>query len=470
MGSQQPASETPQPLLPAEPMGLRFGLCDVQRIAMNIWLAPGNQLAAVSDNLGRVILVDCLRGIALRVFKGYRDAQCSFISVAEKLPKNSEKINRRHALFLVIFAPRRSCLEIWGLQRGAKVAAFTASKYGQLIHNAHTIMGVTNGSRIKYSSTTTCIFLDPADQTLREITVPFHCAMTDSNSKTAKDLHLLRRIRLCLRSSDGTLEQTNEEIVEWCRSMQTDEIRLQCLEMLVKHPKIQPVTITNALEVFKESIVEMANSENTTSFLDVDVGDVLLHHQHLETLVTNYNKLVNFYAYIKSKEVDEEETLVKEDGEGEKKVATEVELERKPESEVAEEKFTEQDDTKSMTSASLMESEFDNIQKLIELSELERNAVPVPRVRFQDKLKTNVFIEYLTVFNCTSDSVGIQLKGQHQSSFAAVGSEIFGEFLESSRRLDLFLSKAEQSGISSGDFMKLLLEYWLQKPFLYKTR
>lgn len=71
-------------------MVCRFGLCDLTRQGLNIWLAPKGQLAAVTDNLGRVILIDCNRAIAIRVWKGYREAQCCFVEVVEKLQKNSE--------------------------------------------------------------------------------------------------------------------------------------------------------------------------------------------------------------------------------------------------------------------------------------------------------------------------------------------------------------------------------------------
>lgn len=434
-------------------MSLRYGLCDMQRIAHNIWLAPNKRLAAVADNLGRIILVDCYRGIALRMWKGYRDAQCSFIRVAEKLPKNSDKIHRRHALFLVIFAPRRGTLEIWGLQRGGKVAAFAVSKHGQLVYNAHTLMGVTSSVKVKYASTTTCTFLDPSDLTLKEIIVPFHCAITDENSKTVKDMHLLRRIKLCLRSGDSNHDPIRQEVLESATNLQTNDIRLQCVEMMVKSHKVQPTLLKAVLGVFAESIAKVGGGGgegdgvdeditvegNTADSIDDSDFTQLLLRQQLNSLVSNYTRLVDFYLYL-----------------------TAVDPPRAVTDDTAEQ-------CNSDDGAASSDSEFENIQKLIDLSDLERSAQSQPRVRFQDQLKSNQFTEFLAIFNCISDE-GIILKDEQSSCFGTVGRRIFVRFLEQSRTMDEFLAEAEKTRLSSRNFARLLLQYWLEKPFLYSDR
>lgn len=71
-------------------MVCKFGLCDLSRNGQCIWLSSDGKLAAVSDNLGRVTLIDCEKSLALRVWKGYRDAQCCFIEVAQKLQRNGK--------------------------------------------------------------------------------------------------------------------------------------------------------------------------------------------------------------------------------------------------------------------------------------------------------------------------------------------------------------------------------------------
>lgn len=60
-------------------------IIDFQRSGGCIWLAPPSyQLAVVADYLGRVMLIDIIKGITIRMWKGYRDAQCGFIQVLEE--------------------------------------------------------------------------------------------------------------------------------------------------------------------------------------------------------------------------------------------------------------------------------------------------------------------------------------------------------------------------------------------------
>lgn len=58
---------------PATPLAVRFGLPDSRRRGESICLFPCNTLAAVTDDFGRVILLDVSRGIAIRMWKGTFD-------------------------------------------------------------------------------------------------------------------------------------------------------------------------------------------------------------------------------------------------------------------------------------------------------------------------------------------------------------------------------------------------------------
>lgn len=51
-------------------MIFRFGLPDSRRHGERICLSPCNTLAAVTDDFGRVILLDVTRGLAVRMWKG----------------------------------------------------------------------------------------------------------------------------------------------------------------------------------------------------------------------------------------------------------------------------------------------------------------------------------------------------------------------------------------------------------------
>lgn len=449
MGSTPQTVEAPPPPIPAELMSLRFGICDYQRTGISVWLAPNNQLAAVTDNLGRIILVDCFKGIALRVWKGYRDAQCSFVKVNEKSSKVANSNDRRHAMFLIIFAPRRSCLEIWSLQRGQKIAAFNVSKYGQLIYNSHHLMGATGSSKVKYS-TNNCVFFDPSDMSLKEIVIPFHCAITDSNSKTAKDLHLLRRIKMCLRSGDGTEDEVTDEISFSCRSLQTDEIRLQCIDMLVRNNKVTPKIMSVVLKEFLLQIPDDEESDNNQSeFMDTELSTEAQHKIQIKNVATNYSKLVEFYVYATS-DSSENDMVICND-------TTNME---------------DNEETVSKPSNSHLQmnmSELENLQKFVDLAALERIAQGRNgRVTFHEKVKSNAFVDFLSIFECQDTE--IMLLDRRRKHFSTVGSEIFRSFLEKGKSLGSFYDNASISGINSDDLMTLFLSYWLDRQFSYTKR
>lgn len=78
-------SESPQPppeqKVRSESLSMRSGLCDSQRQGATVAVSPDRRLAAVTDSLGRVAVIHVSKGHLVRLFKGYRDAQCAFIQV-----------------------------------------------------------------------------------------------------------------------------------------------------------------------------------------------------------------------------------------------------------------------------------------------------------------------------------------------------------------------------------------------------
>ncbi|KAI8465884.1 MAG: Rab3 GTPase-activating protein regulatory subunit N-terminus-domain-containing protein [Monoraphidium minutum] len=82
--------------------------------------APAGGLFAAADGLGRVLLVDGASMAVLRMWKGYRDAQCGWALPPAGHPWAA------HGLLLVLYAPRRQLIEVWTPRAGARVAAARA--------------------------------------------------------------------------------------------------------------------------------------------------------------------------------------------------------------------------------------------------------------------------------------------------------------------------------------------------------
>uniref|UniRef100_A0AAX7UG25 RAB3 GTPase activating protein subunit 2 (non-catalytic) n=1 Tax=Astatotilapia calliptera TaxID=8154 RepID=A0AAX7UG25_ASTCA len=167
---------------PATPLSIRFGLPDSRRHGESICLSPCNMLAGVTDDFGRVTLLDLARGIAIRMWKGYRDAQLGWLQVPEERSERdlspSASLPRRHALFLVIYAPRRGILEVWAMQQGPRVGAFTVGKHCRLLYAGYRLMGVNSVTSQGWQLHTQQVcLLDPITGVLRTVNIPFHLAL-----------------------------------------------------------------------------------------------------------------------------------------------------------------------------------------------------------------------------------------------------------------------------------------------------
>ncbi|KAH8063565.1 Rab3 GTPase-activating protein [Aureococcus anophagefferens] len=95
---------------------------DAGREAHGVAVSPRGDLAAVSDNLGRVLFVDVAAGRLVRLFKGARRAQVAWVEVDDgdgaKTP----------GLYLAIFAPQRALARLAGGWGGAGDGLARASR------------------------------------------------------------------------------------------------------------------------------------------------------------------------------------------------------------------------------------------------------------------------------------------------------------------------------------------------------
>ncbi|XP_051578271.1 rab3 GTPase-activating protein non-catalytic subunit-like isoform X2 [Myxocyprinus asiaticus] len=277
---------------PATPLPVRFGLPDSRRHGESICLSPCNTMAGVTDDFGRVTLLDVARGITIRMWKGYRDAQLGWVQVSEAFGERdtatSPSMPRRHAQFLVIYAPRRGILEVWGTQHGPRVGAFTVGKHCRMLYAGHRLMGVNSVTSQGWQIHTqqVCLF-DPVSGALRAITIPFHLALSDKKSERAKDMHLLRRLTSLLRSREVEPALFESEAQSVLLDIKHPALKKQALESLLSN-KNAPVScltgVTHALldslkeqdpEAVDESLLQFCSSQLKLLQLYKDVQ--LLH-------------------------------------------------------------------------------------------------------------------------------------------------------------------------------------------------
>lgn len=82
---------------------------------------------------------------------------------------------RKSALFLVVYAPERSVIDVWAMQQGPKVASINLSEAGRLLYSGHVLVGQSGVS--KPCGQAPLLFLRD-NGIIMEIEVPFHCILT----------------------------------------------------------------------------------------------------------------------------------------------------------------------------------------------------------------------------------------------------------------------------------------------------
>ncbi|KAF6207523.1 hypothetical protein GE061_015969 [Apolygus lucorum] len=265
-------------LEPAEAMSCRFGLCDLIRKGQKIYMSPQKNLCVVCDSLGRVILVDTHSGISLRMWKGYRDAECAFIPVDED--KGSG--NSRKALYLAIYSPKKAIVEVWALQQGPKITSFAASKNGRLLYIKHGLMGANNISHKNINSSQhPCVYINSSGD-LKQVCVPFHLILNNKNDPRNRDLYLFKQIKRFLRTS---FENSSIEIPELCKQISSDEFKLQVLETAASSKYITPTLMESIIHEFQNVPTEESEPESEVT-------------AKCRIACVNYKKLVSFYVKV----------------------------------------------------------------------------------------------------------------------------------------------------------------------------
>ncbi|WMV39653.1 hypothetical protein MTR67_033038 [Solanum verrucosum] len=105
----------PQPFARASPLTC---FKDHPRKGEKLTLSPSGTLAAITDSLGRILLLDTQALVVVRLWKGYRDASCLFVEMLAKKDIETsrsayhEHVKSDYCLCLAIHAPRKGIVEV----------------------------------------------------------------------------------------------------------------------------------------------------------------------------------------------------------------------------------------------------------------------------------------------------------------------------------------------------------------------
>ncbi|KAJ8616497.1 hypothetical protein MRB53_035869 [Persea americana] len=125
-----------QPFAKASPITC---LKDHPRKGEKLTLSPSGTLAAVTDSLGRILLLDTRALVVVRLWKGYRDACCLFMEMLVGTNGSSssssyyEQSKSDYCLCLAIHAPRKGIVEVWKMRTGPRLVTIQCAKGSKIL-------------------------------------------------------------------------------------------------------------------------------------------------------------------------------------------------------------------------------------------------------------------------------------------------------------------------------------------------
>ncbi|KAI5396694.1 hypothetical protein KIW84_062785 [Lathyrus oleraceus] len=126
----------PQPFARASPLTC---IKDHPRKGEKLTLSPSGTLAAITDSLGRILLLDTQALVVVHLWKGYRDASCLFMEMlvnkdtASSSSTYYEPMKSDYCLCLAIHAPRKGMIEIWQMRTGPRLRTVTCAKGSKML-------------------------------------------------------------------------------------------------------------------------------------------------------------------------------------------------------------------------------------------------------------------------------------------------------------------------------------------------
>ncbi|KAL6056928.1 Rab3 GTPase-activating protein non-catalytic subunit [Balamuthia mandrillaris] len=118
--------EAPIPLKPTSTF------IDPKRWGTSISIDPTGCYGVVTDNLGRVLVVDVAQQHIVRMWKGYRDAQCCWLS-SPSPSSNRQTQAQAGKVYLAIYGGKRGLLEVWPMLYGHRIGAMEVGSGGRLL-------------------------------------------------------------------------------------------------------------------------------------------------------------------------------------------------------------------------------------------------------------------------------------------------------------------------------------------------
>lgn len=216
--------------------------------------------------------------------------------IDNKKPQLSVVKHIQRAIFLIIYNPKKGLIDIRLMQRGNRVAVFTATKNGKLIYNTCGLVGAEKNYTHKKLNLPEfqCVLMDP-DGKLKKFNIPFFYALEGENSDRSKDLQVLRDLRDYIKKTPNNYEDYATEILNKASALQTVELQKHCLELLIRKYEISPKIVMACLEVFWDTL---------------DTDKVTEQEEKIKQYFANLSLVTLFYRHINIEDTEDMKGLI----------------------------------------------------------------------------------------------------------------------------------------------------------------
>ncbi|XP_028156168.1 rab3 GTPase-activating protein regulatory subunit [Ostrinia furnacalis] len=436
--NSEQTAQTSEPLVKSEALTLRSGLYDTQRQGSSVVISPDRRLAAISDVFGRVAVLDVKRGHLIRLFKGYRDAQCAFVQIFDvdhKKPQMSVVKEIKRAIFLIIYNPKKGLIDIRLMQRGNRVAVFTATKNGQLIYNTCGLVGAEKNYTHKRLNVPEfqCVLIDP-DGKLKRFCIPFFYALDGEHSERSKDLHTLRELRDSIKKTSTVTADFGEDIIARAAELKTLQLKKHCLEMLIRNYGIPLNIVMSCLKIFWDSI----QHDNMNS-----------QEEEIKNYFVNLGLLTLFYRNINSDNTNDMEELLSE-------ICSCFDSQENVDPKIANIDHT--------CGFHLLEDDNCILERLLHLAqESDYKEQQHARVKFADS-STNSYKEFISCFTLDRNASCIVLKSDVPAEkLNSLASDTFKAIFKM-KELKMLTDYVKKSNIDPKDIVQLLIMHLTNMP------
>jgi hypothetical protein len=132
---EEQRASAPFPSLWRRPIALFAGseLHDMPRKVESCSVDPDGLLAAVTDGLGRVLLIDLSSKQVVRLWKGFRDASCYWIQAPSQSASYGSGGSEKLAVFLVIHSRQRRVVEVFHARHGSRLCSVQVGRDAQVV-------------------------------------------------------------------------------------------------------------------------------------------------------------------------------------------------------------------------------------------------------------------------------------------------------------------------------------------------